>query len=501
MSRSITSSILSLLASKISSVVAGIVFVPILVRILGPEQYGMYATILSIIAVADIAIGSGLNDSIRKYLSEDRSTDWKNRILSYHFRIGGILMFIFSVLFLAAAWSGLVAQVLGEGFVPLFVLLPVLVFGLQLREFTRRVLHGLKLEKYSETLKIVYSVTFYPAALLLVYLGHGVTGILVANAVVSIATAGLALLVISRHLDVTAVLSRPQISIPKRRILKYAGGTAAYFACLSSLYHIDVLMLTWWTNSTTVGFYKGALAIAETLWILPKSVQMSMLQSTSEYWQNDNSSVISRVSTNATRGVALLTVLCAVGLAVLADSFVPLFLGQDFTPAVTPLLYLLPGVVGFAIARPVIAITQASGRTRPLILGTLTAAVINLAANALLIPRYGMVGAAVGTSLGYGTLPLSQAAAARYIGYSPFAGLRVTRLVITAASTSVVIDALDSYLSNPIVSLLVVPPVGLLCFAVVAVLIGAVTAEDRRLFWEKIENWSPVFERDTTGRY
>lgn len=238
-------------------------------------------------------------------------------------------------------------------------------------------------------------------------------------------------------------------------------------------------MLTWWTESETVGYYKGALAVAETLWVLPMAVQMSMIQSTSELWQNEEFTKISEMAARATRYVALFSILCAIGLAVLADSFVPVFLGNPFTPSITPLVLLLPGVVGFAVARPILSITQASGKMRTVILGTLAAATLNFVLNGLFIPRYGMIGAAISTSIGYGTLPLFQSFAARKVGYSPFEGFSLLRISVISLVSAGVIFGTDSFILSDIISLAVVPPIGLVCFVSLAIVLGAITEEER----------------------
>jgi O-antigen/teichoic acid export membrane protein len=86
----------------------------------------------------------------------------------------------------------------------------------------------------------------------------------------------------------------------------------------------------------------------------------------------------------------------AVGLAVLADSFGPPYYGADFSVAVLPLILLLPGDDRLR-RRPLQATSQGSGRLRVLIVATGVAAGMNLVLNGLLIPLYGMTGAAVAT--------------------------------------------------------------------------------------------------------
>lgn len=479
MARSTAASIFSLFGSKAVTLLIALFFTPILVRFLGPGLYGRYATLISIFFITDVLIGAGLNDSIRKYISEERSSTERNQIFGFHLRLLIGLCCSFAALYIVATLTGVIRETLGPEFVPLFYLFAFFIVGRQFREFVRRTLMGLKLEKYSEPLKIGQKSLFSVLALLFVAGGYGVPGILIADIIVSCIitiTGGYA---ISKHLTFASVFHSSPEGELRHEILTFAAASVAYFACLNSLYHVDILMLTWWTESEIVGYYKGALAIAETLWVLPMAVQMSMIQSTSELWQNEEYGKISQMAAKATRYVALFSILCAIGLAVLADSFVPVFLGAEFTPTVTPLILLLPGVVGFAIARPILSITQASGNMRTVILATLAAAILNFVLNGLLIPRYGMVGAAISTSIGYGTLPVFQFFAARNVGYSPFEGFSLVRVAVISTVSASVIFATDVLIPSDLLSLALVPPVGFVCFLSLALILGVITREER----------------------
>jgi len=103
------------------------------------------------------------------------------------------------------------------------------------------------------------------------------------------------------------------------------------------------------------------------------------------------------------------------------------------------------------------AIAQGDGRLRILIIATGSAAVINLVLNLLLIPRYGMNGAAVATCIGYGVMVVLHGTAALQIGYNPFRDLRLKRIGVTAAVAAPLIFGLALIVDGAIVSLLIIP--------------------------------------------
>jgi O-antigen/teichoic acid export membrane protein len=238
-------------------------------------------------------------------------------------------------------------------------------------------------------------------------------------------------------------------------------------------------------GSTTTGYYKAALLVAELIWFVPNAIQTTFLHSTSELWERGARERINSLSSQTTRYTLLLSTLFAIGIAALADSFVKLYFGAEFLVAVEPLIFLLPGVLGFAAARPIFAISQGKGELGIPIAATSTAAALNLILNLVLIPRFGMIGAATATSVGYGSMFGFHVWAARKVGFNPLLDPRLLRIVAAALCTAVPILALDSAVKSDVVSLLLVPPVGFLVFLAAAIASDAVDTDEL----------SPILER------
>lgn len=476
MATSFSSAVFSAFFSKVTILVLSTAFTPILVRLLGPTRYGHYAVVLSVFAIVAIFMMSGTTEAVRKYVSERQDRDWQVAVVAYVFRPAIAVGVLGALGFFLAAWTGLAARVFGAPFTSLFYLLGLYAIGRQLRVHILFTLMGLHLESVSEPLKVVQKVLFVTLAVVLVYAGFGVEGVLVADVVTSAFTILVGSAFLLRELSLGSLVGTPEVSLPTDQIRTYSLNTVWFYLFLMSLYHVDVLILQHWTTDRTVGFYKGALVIAEVLWVAPLAIQLVLLQRVSQLWEAGDLETIDRRASLVTHHVFLLTALLAIGVAVLAFDLVPLYLGGSFAPAAIPLLVLLPGVLGFAIARPTIAINQGRRSLRPLLLATGASSAINLVLNVVLIPQYGMVGAAVATSAGYGSLVVFQAAVARNLGYRPLAGVRWRSTVLTVAATLLVIVPLALVVTSSLVALAVVPPVGALVYLTAAFATGAVTA-------------------------
>ena len=479
MSRDILRGILSIAGSKVAVMILAFPLTPLLVRILGSAQYGDYAFVLSFLGVAWVFVNGGVFDGVRKYIAEERDDDdWQDHVFGFYVRIAILFAVPSAIAVGLAAYTGLVSFALDSRFTTYFYLVGLLIVARQLRAVGRSVLMGLGNEHLSEPLLVVEKFFFWPIAIGLASVGFGVSGVLIGHVIAAFLTALAAFAFLTRSVSFAAVFRPTPPDFPRRTLLGFNNRTIVLMLLLNSLLYTDILLLQPIAGSDQAGYYKAALVIAEFLWVVPLAAQFALLHSSSELWSSDRHDRISAISSNATRYIFLVTMLLGVGIAVLADSFVPLYYGPDFTASITPLRLLLVGVVGYAVARPILAIGQGKGALRALIYATGGAVVLNLLLNLLLIPLYGMNGAAIATSVGYGSMFVFHVRCARRIGFEPLSDFRVGRILATALVTGLVIYPLDAIIASRLLSLLVVPPVGLAVYLLTAVTIGAIDHDD-----------------------
>jgi O-antigen/teichoic acid export membrane protein len=226
------------------------------------------------------------------------------------------------------------------------------------------------------------------------------------------------------------------------------------------------------------GHYKAALLTVEFLWIVPIALENTLVHSTSKHWSRDDHEKIQRIATTLTRYTCILTSGLAILAVVLVDSFVPLYFGGTYDSTVLLAIILLPGAFSFAIARPIFGMVQGKGDIRSLILATAVAATLNLGLNMILIPRYGTNGAAVATSIGYGSMLFLHVWSARQSEINPIGDLRLPRVATSIIAAIVIAVPLDAMITSHVVSLPVVGTVGALTFGVAAVVTGAVDYQE-----------------------
>ncbi|USZ67932.1 polysaccharide biosynthesis C-terminal domain-containing protein [Halorussus salilacus] len=477
MGRSLTSAFLSIFSARIATTAVTLVTLPIIVRVLGPDSYGDYAFLLSVFAIVMTFVSSGVTEGVQKYVGEDREAAWREHVVGFYLRLAVALAVVGALGTAAFALFGPVERLLDARFRTYFLLLGAFMFAAQLRSFVRRSLMGMELERYTEPLRVAYAISWVTIGLLLATAGWGVAGLLVGNIVACLAIAAVGGVLLARRLSIRETLSATPRSFPRDELLWFNALNIVLVLLMKSLYNVDVVMLRTLGGSEMTGHYKSALVIAEYLWFVPVSLQTVLLHSTSGLWAEDRRDRIEALTARITRYTLLLTCLLALGIAALAGRFVPLYYGPAFAEAVTPLRVLLPGVVAFAVVHPMYAVSQANGNLKPLVAATAGSALLNVALNAALIPAYGMVGAAVATGIGYGSMLAFHVRSARHLGFDPLADLRAGRVALTAGVAAVPVFG-ATLLLDDLLALAVVPPLGFAVYAWTAVATGAITADE-----------------------
>jgi O-antigen/teichoic acid export membrane protein len=460
---------------------------PLIVRVLGSAGYGNYAVLMSIFGVLTVFTNSGIFNGIRKYIAEDRDIDhWNEVIFSFYLRVSLLVTGLLALILVSFSQTSLMVDLFSSEFQTYFAILATYLFISQFYSMGRGVLMGFGLEHYSEPIQMVKKVIYAVVALSLLYYGFGVNSLLIGHVTAAVIVGALSFWFVREKLSFRQLIRPVPNTVSRRQLLTFNVHSILLAFLTISLYHVDILLLRLISGSTVTGFYKASLTIAEFLWIVPMSIQYTLVHSTSEMWSKDQRELITTISSTATRLNLSLVVVMGIGLAALADVFVPLYFGAEFTPAVDPLLLLLPGVLGFSLSRPIFAIGQGKGQLLSLVLTTGGAAVLNLVLNLLLIPRYGMYGAAVATSIGYGSMFFLHAWTARRIGFDPVGDLRVGGIVVAGVITTPVVFGLANMLPA-IPALIVVPPIGFIVYAIVSIRGGVIDAKEI----EEIQNYAP----------
>ncbi|WP_460415236.1 lipopolysaccharide biosynthesis protein [Pseudomonas sp. microsymbiont 2] len=182
----------------------------------------------------------------------------------------------------------------------------------------------------------------------------------------------------------------------QRELLSYSAKSHPDLLFQQLILRSDYLFIGAMLGSTALGHYAMASAAAELLLIVPEAVTTPLMK---RLLQQDAG--MEKITPLALRLTATVMLGACLGMALIGHWLIVTLFGAEYAPAYPALLALLPGLLGLCYAS--ILRLDLLGKNRP---GTVSlmmgiGAALNLLLNILLIPTWGIVGAAAASSIAY----------------------------------------------------------------------------------------------------
>lgn len=393
------------LGSRLLAVALGLALTLYTAR-LGPEAQGVFALFMAVEAVL-LALGSGFGVAMARQLShhQQHPAALVRATVAACLALGCCLALL---LWAASRWGGpAYGSLAWLALMAPLMLLPGNLSGLWLGRGHMLGLAGFMLAPPMLTL-----LGIAVAAIV----GHGgmVTGVLTAWVVARIAVALLSLGFTWRggwmgpagHATGAPDSRVPSHASSSRSSVVAILGPEARFIAVIGLtnlvslmnYKVDLFLVERFMGLYATGVYSIAVAVAELLWLISSAVTTAAY---ARIGQPDREAAIA-LTLHAMRMSVLLLLAISPVVWLAAGLLVPWLLGEAYAPALPVLALLLPGVALYGAASALSAwFTNHAGRPQVPALLALSSLLINLAVSLWAIPRWGMAGGALATSLSY----------------------------------------------------------------------------------------------------
>lgn len=366
----------------------------ILARVLGPTDRGVYALIILIASILGLLGTIGIESSNVYYSAKTKYklNDIISNSLISSIGLGSAII----LLFWLVSTTNICQNFLKANNIDPFHLwlaagtVPIIFMG----NFFQAILLGKEeITKYNgvsilqSILELGLIITF------LVVLGRGLLGAILSYTLTRIGIVLALFLLINK-------LGRISFSI-NWRLLKDTVhyGLKGYLGSIIQFlnYRLDMFLVAYFLDVTAVGYYAIAVGMAERLWIIPQSMAKILFPKVSGIEEVQ----ANKLTPKASRHSFFIAFILSIAMLILAKPLIYFLFGPRFLPALRPLIILLPSIVAFSLAK--VLASDLLGRGRPE-LNTLAACVslaVNIPLNLFLIPRLGITGAALATTVAY----------------------------------------------------------------------------------------------------
>lgn len=371
----------------------------LLARIIGIEEFGLYTYIATWIALLSLPAMLGMTTGSVRYISKYRAQEnWPllKGFLNFNLIVPALASIVVSaitglaVYFIADSAQSLNAWLVAACFLlPLNVLLTVQTFSLR----------GFKMATRAEIPTLIYSLAFLVVLWLVAEFNDEWLDSVSAMLIRSIATA-LAFVVIMRFIYTAkpAQLNKADASYDTAGWLKECLPLLLITGMSVVLKRTDVIMLGMFSGTTDAGIYSVAVRIADITLLSFTAVVAIAAPMMSEYFSTRQTDKLRHVVKLSARGVFCVTALTAAIIFMFPIQLMNLF-GSDFSVGYIALIVLTASQLVNSFAGPVGQLLIMTGKSKVVTMILGGNLVLNIALNLILIPIYGMNGAAMATGI------------------------------------------------------------------------------------------------------
>ncbi|MCP4144979.1 MAG: oligosaccharide flippase family protein [bacterium] len=364
-------------------------------RTLGPGGQGHYSLIITSIMFFAALLNGGLGLSAVPVLRQGKASF--NNIIKSQFLWAALCGLFLSVLATMAWLFGIpdfvTSKIVLDSNLSLLILAGILVLLLFDLLFYSMIAAGrVVVGPFANLLR----ASVHLVLLLTVSAGFTLQYALSAWTVAQVVAVLVLLIVAFKTSSTPSVPSQPLTSLAKKL---FKSGWVGQLSTLASMLHlrINLALVAIFYSSVETGIYSIAVLAGEFLWLLSGSLQPVVAWSAADTTDQNRD----QVTVRAVRIALSVTLVAATFLAFSARQLFAFIFNNAYDDSVFPLYYLLPGIVIFA-AGAVLA-GDFIGRGRPAwnTQASFLTLAVNLLAAVILVPKLGISGAAIASTIAY----------------------------------------------------------------------------------------------------
>ncbi|HMR88669.1 MAG TPA: oligosaccharide flippase family protein [Saprospiraceae bacterium] len=389
--------IISNLITKLAIYPISFISSVVVARILGPEDRGVYAYLLLIVSFVIPIFSLGVGGGITYMVSSKKYSPKESGFSAFTIglTLGVLLSFI-----LYLGWYLKILGITGNNlsFFELVILLISLIFSATYFMISRILFGDSKFIEMNwitilqGLLNPIFLITF------VWILALGINGAAISLLLINFVTVVYGVYYFFRFYHPTLSLNPNFMS----ESFKY--GFKGWFGdmAIRANVRLDQVILASVASSAILGIYSIAVLLVELLWILPDSLGPILFNKLAA---EDDIEKKLEITYKINRLLLSLTFVFSIFLT-LGTFFIiiPYGYGDKYVTALIPFLVLIPGTIFYVVTKVITKILSGSGligvSSKVIVSGSL----ISILLYFLLIPRYGMIGAALASSLGYITI-------------------------------------------------------------------------------------------------
>lgn len=382
---------LALMIAQALVLLLGYITHPLVGRILGPKQYGIYGVVLAVQTIAGLLLTLGVPTSLSRYVA--RNENQAQGILRQALKLQAFITLVVSGLTLLLA--PVISSVLDDTtLTPLLRFVALVVFAQSFYNIFTQFLSGMHRFNRQAVLTSFYAVIKLISAVSLLFV-IGVYGAFAGFGIGGILAAGLGWFWARRMGG-----DKPS-SVSTKSLLSFASLYVMTLFGLQIVMSLDLFMVKAFLHDDTLaGFYNAASTLGRIPYLLLQGIAFVILPSVSALTRPgaDHDTAAGFIRDTLRYLIGLIVPATALAAAT-SENLVTLFFSARYTPASAPLTILMVGLGALAFYLLITNIVAGAGRAHVSLIVTVLMVAVSAIAGYILIPRYDTIGAAWQTTI------------------------------------------------------------------------------------------------------
>lgn len=376
-------------------------------RSISVTDWGEFNLGVSFTSFLSVVILLGLNSAVARALASEVDTAEKRRIVLWSLWVSATLSIVASVVTFVLA-APFAAMFHDPPLVPVFQLLAVAVGLGAVTPMIAAIFQGFQ-DMLPNALfnQVLNPMVFVVAVLGLLHYGWGLTGALVAYVVADVVAFVASFLYYTRKIRTHVPRGTPKGGRPRPELWVSSVSLWGVSSLAFITAYADTLILGAYWPEVAVGYYSTAMALARTLLLGGAALTFVFLPVAARLAREGDLESLRNSYTVASRWIMIVSVPLFLLFFLLPDQSVDALFGPRYAPAALPLQVLATTGFASAVVGPSNACLAGLGRDRPQLATAGLTAVVNVAISFALIPKYGVLGAAVAWGFARALYPVS----------------------------------------------------------------------------------------------
>jgi stage V sporulation protein B len=381
-------------AAKLWFIFSGLGIHFTLPRLMSSEQFGLYQIVIGIVSIINAVVVTGTSQTVSKYISQDgsRADSVKAQALKMQVAVGGVFALGFFLL------APLIAGYLHDARLTNYLRLAALItLSYSFYSVFTGYFNGQKKFLTQAALDATYSTLKLGCIVLLVWAGFGVGG-----GVAGFALAAAGVLALSA---IIAGKGRRTGAVRVSELFAFQFYLLTFTLVLNLLQKVDLVLVKALSSpdadvaSANAGFYGAAINVANITYQVVISVTFIIFPLVSQATFADDRKLTRNYIANTVRYTLMIMAVLATLFSANAAAVLHVIYPDAYQASSGALGWVAFGMLAFGLIYVLTTIISASGRpTVSLSIGLVTLAA-SAALNALLIPRLGLTGGGLATTL------------------------------------------------------------------------------------------------------